>query len=204
MSHNVLPKDSVAAWLLRSALGEATPKGGKSIEVRDKSTWSEDGPIRPLAIGDGIRRIALRARIKQVGNFALRRATGHNQTGVAVPAGAEIASFRLKLYLRTLRLQEDLEGVPEEDRKSNKLGLVSCDVQNAFQNMDRNHLLDAVNTRCPQLNGLARFLYSDPGEIILGVPGEEDMDPEDPWSVNSTRGVHQGCPLGPILFAIGL
>lgn len=213
MATNLLTDDHCGKWVLKSALGEPIPKGGKNIEIVDRNAPKDDGPVRPLAIGDAFRRIALRARIQQVGNAKLRLATGHDQTGVAVSAGAEIASLRLKLRLRMLKVEEEYKakaGQPRVDI-ARRMGIVSCDVANAFQCMSREHIIDAVNTRCPELNGLTEFLYSKPGTIVLSPDPEPPLDEgEDPETripddvVESTCGVHQGCPLGPILFAIAL
>lgn len=197
MTNGKLSHTTTSSWVLRAAMGVAIPKAGKNIEIADRMRFDPDAPIRPLAVGDAVRRIVLRARLRHIGGKKIRSATGHDQTGVSVSAGAEIASFRLKLRLR---VQEML---PEEG----ELGLVSCDVTNAFQNMYRNHLVDAVATRCPELLGHAKFLYSMPCIVVLSPNTRRDVDgslEDQTAQVESTRGVHQGCPLGPVLFAIGL
>jgi hypothetical protein len=71
--------------------------------------------------------------------------------------------------------------------------VLQVDLKNAFNTLDRTVLLQEAQTRTPALFNYLRFAYGQPAHLF-----------SDGRVLPSTRGTHQGCPLGPIGFAVGL
>jgi Reverse transcriptase (RNA-dependent DNA polymerase) len=79
--------------------------------------------------------------------------------------------------------------VAEGDNSS--LSLLTLDFSNAFNSIDRNAMLRAVAARCPSLLPWVSYVYVDPAVLFVG-----------PTCLESSMGVQQGDPLGPLLFAL--
>jgi hypothetical protein len=71
--------------------------------------------------------------------------------------------------------------------------LLKVDLKNAFNTLSREQLLEETHTRCPALYNFMRFAYSHHVPLFCGGR-----------MLHSQKGVHQGCPLGPVGFALGI
>ena len=73
--------------------------------------------------------------------------------------------------------------------------MLKVDLENAFNSVDREVVLQAVRNFFPEVEAWFRFCYGAPAKLFC----EGDVLP-----FGSAQGVQQGDPLGPLLFALGL
>jgi hypothetical protein len=71
--------------------------------------------------------------------------------------------------------------------------LMKVDLSNAFNCIDRQTVLHETQTCCPALYTFIRYCYQLNAPLFCG--GQV---------LSSQTGVHQGCPLGPTGFALGI
>ena len=71
---------------------------------------------------------------------------------------------------------------------------MQIDFSNAFNLLDRSHLLREAASRCPSAFNYLRYAYATAAPLFLG----------DGSTIQSTRGTHQGCPLCSLGFALGI
>ena len=98
------------------------------------------------------------------------------QLGYGVKGGAEAAVHAARLYLHNL----------DPSR-----ALVKLDFCNAFNSIRRDKMLEAVQRLAPQLFCLVHSAYSLPSSLFWGDK-----------VIQSSEGVQQGDPLGPLLFCL--
>ena len=139
--------------------------------------------VRPIASGECLRRL--------IGKYALTlptvrqatRALQPLQVGVGVPGAAELVA---------MSLQSMVDGMHHMAAAGDWV-VLQVDVANAFNTVDRNAVLPGAVSFSPAMYPWLRFLYEQPAHLIC--QGQ---------SLLSRTGVHQGCPLGPAAFAVGL
>ena len=98
------------------------------------------------------------------------------QLGYGVSQGAEAAVHAARFYLRNIG--------------SNKV-LLKLDFRNAFNSIRRDKMLEAVQRLAPSIYPFVHSVYSPPSSLF--------------WSdkiIQSSEGVQQGDPLGPLLFCL--
>ena len=139
----------------------------------------KNGGIRPIAVGETIRRIACKCAMRQV-EPQLTSLLTPLQLGCGVRAGldAAIHSTRDKLY-------SDIG--PQL--------FLKLDFRNAFntRSMRRDHIADCLQTLVPSLALLFNACYSEPSFLTFG---DEIL--------LSDEGLQQGDPLAPAYFCVGL
>jgi len=135
------------------------------------------GGVRPIAVGDVLRRLAARCLFQAV----LPQATTHllpTQVGIQVSGAAEMVARTCQLWY---------------DRRNRDELLLQVDIRNAFNSVSRVHLLREVSNHLPSLLPYAWSSYSFPNYLF--GPGVH---------LTSDSGVQQGDVCGPLLFAVAL
>ena len=136
------------------------------------------GGVRPIAVGEVLRRLVSKCFCGSVQAKAQARFLEMGQVGVGVKGGVEAALLAVK----------------EARKDGRKVGL-KVDVENAFNSISREAILEKVTQTYPELEGWCRFCYGQPAKLFC----DGEVLP-----FGSTMGVQQGDPLGPFLFALGI
>ena len=138
-----------------------------------------DGGVRPIAAGEVLRRWMGKAMLSQdrdeLASFFLNR----HQVGVGVQAGAELAYRVVDLALAAF-----------DDE--NAAALFDC--ANAFNSVLRSKIFAEVRRHFPRYLPHLRLSYLEPKDLFLKARKGE--------TVRAERGVEQGDPWGPFLFAL--
>ena len=140
----------------------------------------KDGGLRPIAVGEVLRRLTSKCVAKAVQSEALR-VLAPLQVGVGVPAGCEAIVHSMADVL------ED-SSIPPEGRFT-----LLVDFSNAFNSVDRGAMFREVRSRIPSMAAWIENCYGSQPILHLGEQ-----------TILSSCGVQQGDPLGPLGFALAL
>ena len=139
---------------------------------------------RPIAAGEILRRLASKCAISVIRSrndaFFLPF-----QYGVGCKAGTE----RVVHMVRRVWRAKHSSG--PGGREAPDFVLLKVDLENAFNKVSRNTMLEAVSAFAPELLAWVGFLYGARSVLWFGH-----------LKVDSEQGVQQGDPLGPLLFAL--
>ena len=138
-----------------------------------------DGTHRPIAVGEVWRRLVGKALLEFSGDD-IRAALEPIQVGVGTSGGAEAIVHTLRQWLF-------------RNKSSDDKVVATLDIENAFNTIDRSSCLEAVRRDIPQAAPWADFCYRSPSHARLGNK-----------TLDSARGVQQGDPIGPAIFALAL
>ena len=164
LAHGKLPND------LAPLLG-----GANLIPLR-----KPDGGVRPIAVGETIRRLVGKVLMHVPKLMGEMRALAPIQCGVGVTNACESIGQGLQALIPSM--PEDGDWV-----------VLQIDVSNAFNTIDRTGVLKGTAERAPTMYPFLKSLYGQPA--FLFCQGRVML---------SRTGVHQGCPLGPGAFAVGI
>ena len=139
----------------------------------------KDGSVRPVAVGEVLRRLVSKILCSAYRSEA-EDYFQSLQLGVSSRLGAEVGYQTLKQYMA--RNRDD----------ANKVA-VKIDFENAFNSADREAILCRVRENFPGLAAWVDYCYSRPSNLVFGAA-----------ILSSEVGVHQGDPLGPLLFSLVL
>jgi hypothetical protein len=139
----------------------------------------KDGGIRPVAIGEVLRRIAGKCASTYIAEDAREFFEPH-QVGVAVPCGAEAVIHAWR-------------HVMEKNADNPRFVGIKVDLTNAFNMVDRQRFLDLCRQHFPSIYSMVKLFYGGVSHLRLFSE----------W-LDSEAGTHQGCPLGSFLFCLAL
>ena len=141
---------------------------------------SAPDPIRPIAVGETIYRLALRVIFKAVGDTRIVSALLSSQFGVACKGGVEPMVLTLRSFY--------LDGI----------GIVCLDMVNAFNAMHRSSIQNPTRNLLPEL---AKAMHWSIGtKSILLVK----MDDGSIGTLYSETGTRQGCPFSSLAYSLGM
>jgi len=135
----------------------------------------KDGGVRPIAVGCTLRRL-----VAKLAGHKIMEEMGEllapRQLGYGVRGGAESAVHAARLYL------QDLD--PSK-------AILKLDFKNAFNSIHRDKVLAAVLEHAHSLYPFLHSVYSSPSSLFWGDR-----------ILQSSEGVQQGDPLGPLMFCL--
>jgi hypothetical protein len=138
----------------------------------------KDGGIRPIAVGLTWRRLVAKILVKRITPDLASKFSPH-QLGVGVRGGCEAGAHSARIYYNS-------------NHNEGKV-LFKIDFRNAFNEVRRDVLLQIVTKEFPSILPFVDQSYRYPSKLFFG----KDL-------IDSDRGVQQGDPLGPALFALAI
>ena len=138
----------------------------------------KDGGIRPIAVGDVLRRLTGKALVRAQKKELVKHFSPL-QVGVAVPCGAEAVAHGWKIIMELFADDPDIVAV-------------KVDFDNAFNNANRAEMLRLCLLHFPELYGFAWYCYCEPSSLDL-------QGYDVPEVILSQQGTQQGCPFGSFL-----
>ncbi|XP_055341049.1 uncharacterized protein LOC129590060 [Paramacrobiotus metropolitanus] len=138
----------------------------------------KDGGVRPIAVGNVLRRLAAKIVAKRCGKKAMELFTPV-QVGCGTRGGAEGAVHAVRSFI-----SEGIVGLRV---------LFKIDFRNAFNTVRRDVMLQSVLEHFPEYYPFVLSAYG--ASSVLSCSGSDE-------NVASATGIQQGDPLGPLLFCL--
>jgi hypothetical protein len=138
----------------------------------------KDGGIRPIAIGNCLRRLTSKLACFQSRNIVNSYLSPH-QLGVATKLGCEAAIHTTRTFVNN-------------DQNRGKV-LLKLDFKNAFNSVERDCILKEVQCHTPLLYPYLYQCYRNPSTLFFGN-----------HLISSFVGAQQGDPCGPMIFSLAI
>jgi hypothetical protein len=138
----------------------------------------KDGGIRPIAIGNCLRRLTSKLACFQSRNIVNSYLSPH-QLGVTTKLGCEAAIHTTRTFVNN-------------DQNRGKV-LLKLDFKNAFNSVERDCILKEVQCHTPLLYPYLYQCYRNPSTLFFGN-----------HLISSSVGAQQGDPCGPMIFSLAI
>jgi hypothetical protein len=138
----------------------------------------KDGGLRPIAIGNCLRRLTSKLASFQSRNIVNSYLSPH-QLGVATKLGCEAAIHTTRTFVNN-------------DQNRGKV-LLKLDFKNAFNSVERDCILKEVQFHTPLLYPYLYQCYRNPSTLFFGN-----------HLISSSVGAQQGDPCGPMIFSLAI
>jgi hypothetical protein len=138
----------------------------------------KDGGLRPIAIGNCLRRLTSKLACFQSRNIVNSYLSPH-QLGVATKLGCEASIHTTRTFVNN-------------DQNRGKV-LLKLDFKNAFNSVERDCILKEVQCHTPLLYPYLYQCYRDPSTLFFGD-----------HLISSSVGAQQGDPCGPMIFSLAI
>jgi hypothetical protein len=138
----------------------------------------KDGGIRPIAIGNCLRRLTSKLACFQSRNIVNSYLSPH-RLGVATKLGCEAAIHTTRTFVNN-------------DQNRGKV-LLKLDFKNAFNSVERDCILKEVQCHTPLLYPYLYQCYRNPSTLFFGN-----------HLISSSVGAQQGDPCGPMIFSLDI
>jgi hypothetical protein len=156
----------------------------KQRRAQEEELRDQKGTLRPIGICSVLVRFANHVLFAVIGDEVSRWLAARHRFGVGVRGGVEIVQFMVRAALDASPDWADMQG----------------DASNAFNEVLRRPMFEELSAN-PALRPLLRvaiMLYGCSSTLYL----HDSSNSHGPaMRISSTRGVHQGCVLGAIIFA---
>ena len=139
-----------------------------------------DGGVRPVAVGETLRRMVGKALLATTAARDEISRLSPLQTGIGIRGAAEAVGMGCQSMVNHLGMQSGWV-------------LLKVDLSNAFNSISRKAVLNGAIQYCPSTYNFLRFAYTCSAPLFTGGK-----------MIWSREGTHQGCPLGPLGFALGI
>ena len=140
----------------------------------------KDGGVRPVAVGEVFRRVVGKCLLRHPHVVEQVKSLQPLQLGVGVPMACPIIAHGLRRAVNALPLTGDW-------------AILQVDVSNAFNTVARSAIMAGARDFAPAVIPWMQFCYSKTVPLFSG----EQV-------IHSSTGTHQGCPMGPLGFALGI
>lgn len=140
-----------------------------------------DGGVRPVAVGETLRRLVGKALLSSGVAKSQVSSLAPLQVGVGIRSAAEMVAIGAQSLVDHLG-------------PTASWCILKVDMANAFNTVDRTALLKASLHYTPSVYNYLRFAYGTDVPLHLG----------NGIKLQSRTGTHQGCPLGPLGFALAI
>ena len=173
---------AAAAFILDLLVGDCPEEALRAnLGARLMALRKPDGGVRPVAMGSVFRRLGARAACSVL-KESVPAAVGRHQYGVGRKAGCELVH-----KLITALTDEEPSCV-----------VLAFDASNAFNSLLRESIWTATRQRMPELVPVLKAWFNSPTtHRFWETAGKAKF-------VEAKAGVDQGCPLSPLLFALGI
>ena len=137
-----------------------------------------NGKVRPVAVGNVLRRLIAKVAMKE----ATVESTGYLQPlqfATSTPCGIDAMVHRAREVVRVFGQKEDFVHV-------------SIDAQNAFNMVERQRMLEAVQSHAPSISRWTYYIYATANPVLVAKGGH----------IASQKGRQQGDPCSMLLFSL--
>ena len=188
--------------MVEKVLNAETEDGPRSVITGCRGLALDKGGrrVRPLAIGEAIRRIAGRVVCVQDNATIAAILTPVMQYGVAVKGGIEYAYHSVRLHMLTA--YDDYEQrhyAGDTDNDGDDVpGILKIDFRNGYNSTKRSKMISQVQAKMPRLLRFTRYCYAQVAEMVIMHQGAVVK------VLDSKFGSQQGDPLGGHYFALSI